>query len=212
MRLALVALLSVLAFPAWGQKSGTPGQFDHYVLALSWSPTYCAGRAGRQDAEQCGGAKSYGFVVHGLWPQYAQTGYPVECAAQPQAVPDDVAAAALAFMPSRKLVDHQWKRHGTCDGSTPAQYFAKTRDAFAAIKVPAEFVAPKGPLTLSPEQVEALFAAANPGLSPQRMAVVCRGHHAAELRVCLTKEMAFTDCAKSVRDRCAGQALFPPVR
>lgn len=212
MRVLIIALACLFALPAWAQKSGEPGRFDHYVLALSWSPTYCAGRAGRNDAEQCGGAKTYGFVVHGLWPQYAETGYPAECVATPPPVPDDVVAKTLPIMPSKKLIEHEWKRHGTCDGGKPADYFAKTAQAFAAIKLPAEFAAPKTVLTLSPEQVEDLFVKANPGLKPDQMAVVCRGRYAAEVRICLTKDMKFSDCGKSVRDRCAGQAMFPAVR
>lgn len=212
MRLLLIAFLCLTTVPAWGQKAGTPGKFDHYVLALSWSPTYCAGRAGRQDADQCNGPRQYGFVVHGLWPQYADGGYPAECAAQPAPVPDEVAQAILPVMPSRKLIEHEWKRHGTCDGGKPADYFAKTREAFAAIRIPGEFNAPKAPLQLEPEQVEALFAKVNPGLGSERMAVVCRGRYAAEVRVCLDKSLKFTDCGKTVRDRCAGEALFPPLR
>lgn len=212
MRLLLIALLCLAAVPAWAQKAGTPGKFDHYVLSLSWSPTYCAGRAGREDADQCGGPRQYGFVVHGLWPQYADGGYPAQCVTEAAPVPDEVASAVLPIMPSRKLIEHEWKRHGTCDGGKAADYFAKTRDAFAAIRIPGEFNAPKGPLQLEPEQVEALFAKVNPGLGGDRMAVVCRGRYAAEVRVCLDKNLKFTDCGKSVRDRCAGQVLFPPLR
>jgi ribonuclease T2 len=51
------------------------GKFDYYVLALSWSPTYCASRAGRRDRQQCGTGRGYAFVVHGLWPQY-EKGWP----------------------------------------------------------------------------------------------------------------------------------------
>ena len=213
MRAGIIAVLCLLAWPAWGQKAGTPGKFDHYVLALSWSPTYCAGRAGREDAEQCGAGKSHGFVVHGLWPQYRGNGYPVRCATEPAPVPDAAARLVDGIMPSRKLIEHQWKRHGTCDGGTAADYFAKTRDAFAAVTIPAEFAAIKGGMrTLAPERVEALFVDANPGLSPERMAVVCRGRYAAEVRLCLDKNLKFADCGAAVRDRCADVALFPSAR
>lgn len=211
MRVWIFAVLCLLALPAWGQKAGTPGRFDHYVLALSWSPTYCAGRAGRQDDEQCGAAKTYGFVVHGLWPQYRE-GYPVQCVADPAPVPDGAARLVEGVMPSRKLVEHEWKRHGTCDGGTVAEYFAKTRDAFAAIRIPPEFKAPKGPLTLTAEQVQSLFVGANPGLTPGRMAVVCRGRHGAEVRLCLGRDLKFADCGTSVRDRCGDSIVFPPLR
>jgi ribonuclease T2 len=54
-----------------------PGRFDFYVLALSWSPTFCQASAerGRQVSDQCGAERPYSFVVHGLWPQY-ERGFP----------------------------------------------------------------------------------------------------------------------------------------
>src|SRR5687767_15954008 len=53
------------------QRQHQPGQFDFYVLALSWSPSFCQATAerGREAREQCG-ERPYSFVVHGLWPQY----------------------------------------------------------------------------------------------------------------------------------------------
>ena len=64
-------LLTPLA--ATAQEQDSPGQFDFYVLSLSWSPSFCAAAAerGRRRAAnaQCG-VRPYSFVVHGLWPQY----------------------------------------------------------------------------------------------------------------------------------------------
>ncbi len=40
---------------AQGDKGGMPGDFDYYVLALSWSPTFCAG----QDRGDGGGRGGY---------------------------------------------------------------------------------------------------------------------------------------------------------
>jgi ribonuclease I len=48
------------------------GVFDYYLLTLSWSPTFCLTH---KDDAQCSG-KGYGFVLHGLWPQYAKGGWP----------------------------------------------------------------------------------------------------------------------------------------
>lgn len=201
-----------VATSAAAQNPAPPGKFDSYVLSLSWSPTYCATRAGRGDDEQCGPTRPYGFVVHGLWPQYATGGYPAECVASPPPVPDAVVAAMLPIMPSQKLIRHEWSRHGTCQGANPAEYFAKTREAFAAVHIPKIFVAPQGPVIMTPAQVEAAFMAVNTGLTADGVAVVCRGHHGAEIRLCLDKDLRFTACARDVRDRCAGQALFAPAR
>ena len=50
------------------------GVFDYYVLALSWSPTYCAGLDNGRYDPQCHGRerRPYAFVLHGLWPQFEQ--------------------------------------------------------------------------------------------------------------------------------------------
>ena len=63
---------------AQDRRQNAPGEFDFYVLSLSWSPSFCEeaaerGNSGRSQA-QCGG-RPFSFVVHGLWPQYEQ-GFP----------------------------------------------------------------------------------------------------------------------------------------
>lgn len=208
---AAIFLLFLSVSPAFAQKTGKPGQFDYYVLSLSWSPTWCATKAGREDGEQCASPRQLGFVVHGLWPQYAKGGFPEQCAAA-QPLPSPVIDSILPIMPSRKLVQHEWTRHGTCAGTPPTEYFGKTREAFERLRIPKPFQSPQHPQTMAVEQVESLFLAANPGLTPQAVSVVCRGHHAAEIRVCLDKDLNFRDCARDVRDRCKGAALFPATR
>ena len=85
-RLYAAVALIVLTFASVGPSSArvsggarpqsVAGVFDYYLLVLSWSPTYCLTH--RDDA-QCSG-KGYGFVLHGLWPQYARGGWPKSCA------------------------------------------------------------------------------------------------------------------------------------
>jgi ribonuclease T2 len=211
-RLAVVLSLLVLTLsPAWARERAAVGQFDYYVLSLSWSPTWCAGKAGKTDGEQCGAPRRYGFVVHGLWPQFAKGGFPAECvAAEP--VPPRVVDDMLPLMPSRKLIQHEWARHGTCDGAAPAEYFARTRDAFERVRIPKLFQAPEQPQALSVEQVEKLFVAANPGMERKGVAVVCRGNKASEVRVCLDRDLNFRACGRDVRPRCKGGAQFPAAR
>ena len=64
---------------AQDRRQNDPGQFDFYVLSLSWSPTFCeaSGERGTPPQQQCG-ARPYSFVVHGLWPQY-ESGFPEFC-------------------------------------------------------------------------------------------------------------------------------------
>jgi ribonuclease T2 len=61
--------------PAQDRRQNEPGKFDFYVLALSWSPSFCeASQERAQDRAsnrapdpQCGG-RPFSFMVHGLWP------------------------------------------------------------------------------------------------------------------------------------------------
>lgn len=207
----ILALILFAALPAAAQQPGTPGKFDYYVLALSWSPSFCETESGKGAAEQCAPGRRHGFVVHGLWPQYQQGGWPAHCAA-PAPLPSDLVRSMLPIMPSRKLVDHQWRKHGTCQGGEPGAYFAATRAAFDRIAIPPPLKAPATPLSLSAAQVERLFAQYNPGLDAQSLVVTCRGRKIAEIRVCLDKDLGFRACGSDLRDRCKGDILFPPVR
>src|SRR5215468_10795931 len=78
---AIALLLATLAATAQDQRRDTPGQFEFYILSLSWSPSFCAAAAergrGRAASAQCG-VRRYSFVVHGLWPQY-EKGFPEYC-------------------------------------------------------------------------------------------------------------------------------------
>ena len=59
--------------------AATPTPCESLVLSLSWSPSWCATKAGQRDEDQCGSGKKFGFIVHGLWPQYARGEKPDQC-------------------------------------------------------------------------------------------------------------------------------------
>lgn len=211
MRLIVLLLAFLAAFPAAAQQSAAPGRFDYFILALSWSPSYCGTKAARGDAEQCGADPHHGFVVHGLWPQHAKGGYPAQCAA-PSPVPASIVESMRPIMPSRELVEHEWKKHGTCLGGGPEDYFATTRAAFERIRIPVFLERPVRALTLPADEVERMFLAANPGLAPDSLALTCRGRFVAELRVCLDKGLNFRACGRETRERCGDVVVFPAAR
>ena len=52
--------------------------FDYYVLALSWTPSFCASGGASEDGPggQCDPDRDLGFTLHGLWPQRDAGGWP----------------------------------------------------------------------------------------------------------------------------------------
>jgi ribonuclease T2 len=184
--------------------SGTKGEFDYYVMALSWSPSYCATHP--DEEEQCG-HKGYGFVLHGLWPQYNRGGGPENCATTDE-VDRKTIASTLAFMPSRSLINHEWRTHGACTGLGAPDYFALADRAFAVLQVPPAFKAPSEPVATTSDAVREAFKRANPALTDDMMSLHCSRGQLVEIRVCLDKDVALHACGKHTQSRCPATAAI----
>jgi ribonuclease T2 len=184
--------------------TGTSGVFDYYVMALSWSPTYC--ELHPEEEEQCS-HKGYGFVLHGLWPQYEDGGGPEHCPTTDE--PDrKTVANALAFMPSKPLITHEWMTHGACTGLDPTAYFALADRAFAAVHVPPQFNAPHDAVNVTSDQFRSAFKDANANLDEETMSIHCTRGEFVELRVCLDKNLSPRACGKRMQSRCPATAEF----
>ncbi len=219
-RLALAALTVALGLTALLASSQSrkrqgpgapPGVFDYYVLSLSWSPQYCSGPGGARDAIQCGEGRRFGFVVHGLWPQF-ERGYPAGCAG-PRTVPPAIVDRMLPLMPSPRLIQHEWTMHGTCSGLEPGAYFDLVRKVHASVRIPEEYRTPLRQITVTPDSIRAKFASANPGMPTGSLRVLCGGRFLSEVRACLTKDLRLRACGASVRDTCRSpEIIMQPVR
>lgn len=220
------------------RRQNEPGQFDFYVLSLSWSPSWCAAAAERRDGRerdgrdrdgrnrsdpdrerggtersdpQCG-ARPFSFVVHGLWPQY-ERGFPEYCQVPAPRLNREQVSAMLDLMPSPRLVFHQWDKHGVCSGLSARAYFETVRKARAVIKIPEIYHEPADPLTVTPDEIEEAFVRANPGLPRTGIAVGCSRNRLSEVRICLNRELGFRDCPEVDRRACRRERLtMPPVR
>jgi ribonuclease T2 len=179
------------------------GDFDYYVVSLSWSPTYCL--AHPKDRRQCGD-RGFGFVLHGLWPQRLAGGYPENCPVSGKPSTQTV-QRTLAFMPSERLIAHEWSKHGTCTGLTADQYFLLADQAFAAIKQPAGFNAPTSSREMSAKEVISEFITANPGFPDNSVVVKCSGTELEEVRVCMDMQLKPRACGKGVRSQCRGGSV-----
>lgn len=188
-------------------RGGTPGVFDFYVLALSWSPAFCAGPGGQRASAQCDSGRKLGFVVHGLWPQY-EHGFPSECGGGRNA-PRYVIDQTGDLYPDPGLARHEWRTHGTCSGLSPAAYFAAVARARALVTIPDPLVDLGGPGQTTPQNLERAFTAVNPGLRPDMMAVSCNRNALQEVRVCLDRDLrGFRTCPEVDRNACR----FGPIR
>lgn len=196
----------------------TAGDFDYYALVLSWSPTHCATPKGRRDRTQCNPPRDRGFsfILHGLWPQY-ERGYPSNCDARIRRVSNRTISSIMDIMPSKGLIIHEYRKHGTCSGLTPENYFKVSRQLYDKIKIPAAYRAPQKEQFVSPEGLIQQFTAANPGLNRDMMRVVCRGsgNRLREVRFCFSKEGNLRSCGRNENQRrlCSAKRIFvPPVR
>jgi ribonuclease T2 len=209
--LALACLIGTLAPRAEAQQTGEPGRFDFYVLSLSWSPSYCES-ARRADPAQCERGRPFAFVVHGLWPQY-ERGFPQFCQREAPWIAEPLLRSMLELMPGRQLIIHEWRKHGTCSGLSADDYFALVRRARERLVIPESFRRLDDYRTVSPNEIETAFIAANPGLAPDMIAVDCGRRYLREVRVCMGKDLAFRSCPEVDRRSCRQpRVVMPPVR
>ena len=216
-----IAALLVLTFaqPGAAQRGeGRAGEFDYYALVLNWSPSYCADRGrgkGRRDEPQCSGDRPYSFILHGLWPQHHR-GWPQDCRTEERPwVPEELIRQMLDVMPSKRLIIHQYRKHGTCSGLSPAEFFRVARQLYDEIKIPPRFQNPEGYLTLSPADVESEFLAANPQLEPDMISIACKGRNLGDLRICFGRDLRLRSCGvnEAQKKLCSSERIvMPPAR
>jgi ribonuclease T2 len=186
-------------------------RFDFYVLSLSWSPSYCEAAGKKANKYQCGKRPAYGFIVHGLWPQY-EHGYPKDCRRDAERkVPRERLRSMSDLMPGYGLIIHEWRTHGMCTGLSQDDYFAALRKAYESIQVPSDFPS-GGSGGVSPSDVEAAFIAANPGMPSDGISIDCDRKYLREVRICLTKDMRFRPCRELERASCHASSVQMPPR
>ena len=184
-------------------QTGQPGVFDYYVLTLSWAPEFCYSH---RESPECQG-KHFGFVVHGLWPQYTN-GYPENCSTEPGlADPSQM----TDIMPDPKLVEHEWRTHGTCSGLDPDAYFKLVRQAFNEIHIPGKLSQPGQAFSMTPSEVKDQFLQSNPQLKRENMTISCGNNYLTAVSVCMTKTLNATAC-QALRECRANSIRIPPVR
>ena len=208
---AVLLLVLALALPAHAEDDAA-GDFDYFVMALTWSPNWCALEGDARRDDQCDARHAYGFTLHGLWPQY-ETGYPSGCRSTQRDPSRAETAAMTDIMGSGGLAWYQWKKHGRCTGLTAHDYFATARRAYGALRLPDVFQRLTRRITLPARVVEDAFVEANPALPRDAITVTCDAGMIQEVRLCLTKDLAPRRCGDDViRDCRMTDAVMEPVR
>ena len=214
MRLLILCLLFLLApmpRPAVA-KGEIAGEFDYYVLALSWSPNWCALEGDARNSAQCDARHDHGWIMHGLWPQLHR-GFPSYCRTAERPPARSMTAAMADIMGTPGLAWHQWKKHGSCTGLPAAGYFDLSRKAFDAVTRPVVFRKITGDIRLPASVVEEAFLKANPTMEPDGVTVTCKSGYIQEVRLCLSKTLKPVPCGRDVIKDCTlDDALFTPIR
>jgi len=173
-----------------------PGQYDYLLMSLSWAPSFCATDAGRRAPQQCGMGRSYGMVVHGLWPSDFDGGWPEQCQAVRPLTPSPALTAVAQVMIGESLQQHEWRTHGACLAP------GITQDPFLQsilVVVQRYGLAP----TLRPEQHSITAAALRqlwPSVPAEAIHPVCGRHGMLrEVRLCLDRALNPLACPEAER-------------
>jgi ribonuclease T2 len=179
-----------------------------YTLAISWSPQFCrSGGSGRPaSAFQCQTGNRFGFVLHGLWPDGRGREWPQYCRAA-SVLPQAVIRRNLCATPSAQLLQHEYAKHGTCMGMSPAAYFDRATRLYGRLRYPdMDTLSRRRGLTTG--QFAQALARANPGLSPDMLRITAdRQGWLDEVWVCLDTRFGYTRCPSRQSGRSPGQPL-----
>lgn len=209
MRWIVALLFSAGLAQADGERAGA---FDYYVLSLSWSPNWCMHEGDARESPQCAQGTGFGWVLHGLWPQYEQ-GWPSYCPSNFRAPSRSDTAAMADIMGSSGSAWHQWRKHGVCSGLDAQDFYRLARLAYENIARPPAFRGRTQSIRLPASVVEQAFLQSNPNLGADMITITCKGNAIQEARICLNRALEPRVCGADVIRDCRHEtALLRPIR
>jgi ribonuclease T2 len=205
LRHPFLALATVFLFAsaASSQDKGQPGRFDFYLMNLSWSPEFCSIQG---TSPEC--STHPGFILHGLWTQNNDGTYPIFCSEEP--APANL-AQNLDITPDLALLHHEWAKHGTCSGVGPQRFFSMEHQAFRALKIPPQFEHIDHEISLTPDAILGLFAAANPDFPQNSILLSCGRNHFTAIEACFSKDLKPIACQGLRSCRANSVKITPPT-
>lgn len=206
-------LFCLAAMTGLAQAEGErAGDFDYYVMALSWSPTWCVLTGDQRNSPQCTDQAGHGWILHGLWPQY-EDGWPSYCPTDARNPSRGQTADQADLFGTSGNAWHQWNKHGRCSGLSASDYYQLAREAYDSIVRPEVFRRIDRPIRLPARVVEEAFLEANPDLDADEVTVTCKRGRIQEVRICLTRDLEPRTCGGDViRDCTMDDALMAPIR
>ena len=199
--LAVLATLLILLLPAAAAAQGRDraGVFDHYLLAMTWMPAFCAQDPNGRDDPRCAAGRRTGWALHGLWPQHAGGAWPEYCLTNERNPTRRETAEQADVFGTSGAAWHQWNKHGRCTGLSAQGYYALTRAALEGLRLPDVFRSIDRTLPVAPEVIEDAFIEANPRLTRDHLVVTCRRDAVVEIRMCLTRDLQPRVCDSELR-------------
>lgn len=213
MRRAIYALSLLLLLPVGATaKDEKSGEFDYYVMALSWSANWCALEGDARNSPQCDDRHAHGWILHGLWPQFHR-GFPSFCRTVHRAPSRGMTNEMADIMGTSGLAWHQWKKHGVCTGLSARAYYELSREAYGTVTRPNIFRRLDKTVRLPASVVEDAFLKENGAIEPDGLTVTCKAGYIQEVRVCLSKDLSPVPCGQDVVKDCKlRDAVFDPMR
>lgn len=181
------------------------GEFDLYVLALSWAPQFCVNTPNKTLPGCLPQPRQYWqehLTLHGLWQDYANGTYSSYCSTE-NLLPDELFYAEGRYNleqnwpnlanPLNGTVadrttnyDHEWSKHGSCQGLSQQEYFHKALELQADVGTPPELITNRGG-NVTRSQLQNHFIA--PGVTaPQAAILTCtKDNYLQEIWICYNR-------------------------
>ncbi|WP_318437042.1 ribonuclease T2 [Photobacterium leiognathi] len=116
------------------KSCSTVGDFDSYVLALTWQPGFCEHFSYKGTKPECnaindGKLKITNLTLHGLWPNKASCGTSYGYCDRyarldlSRSTIKEIAPWMPNFYYQTKFGEYEWKKHGTCQTRNADDYF-----------------------------------------------------------------------------------------
>ena len=141
------------------------------------------------EAAEC--AEHSTFVLHGLWPENNDGTYPESCSTA--AGPED-SSLYKDIYPDVGLLDHEWKKHGTCSGLGPDAFFKTARALYQSVTIPPGLARLTHQTSMTPSEILGLFTRNNRRIPPSSLSLSCAHNYLTAVQVCFDKSLHPTAC------------------